>query len=76
MDLSLILAACVVSLVGPSAWRTGSVIAKRVGLVRPIHMLMFLGGYALLVASVVGLWVLIPQWALSGFLLASASPLW
>lgn len=73
MDLSLILAACVVSLVGLPHGALDPVIAKRVGLVRrPIHMLMFLGGYALLVASVVGLWVLIPQWALSGFLLASA----
>lgn len=73
MDLSLILAACLVSLVGLPHGALDPVIAKRVGLVRrPIHMVMFLCGYLLLVASVIGVWILVPQWALSGFLLASA----
>lgn len=73
MDLSLVLAACLVSLVGLPHGALDPVIAKRVGLIRrPTHVALFLVGYSLLVAAVIGLWMLFPEWALSIFLLISA----
>ena len=73
MDLSLVLAACFISLVGLPHGALDPVIARRVGLVRrPNQMLTFLIGYSLLVALVIGLWLLAPAACLSAFLLASA----
>jgi Brp/Blh family beta-carotene 15,15'-monooxygenase len=73
MDLSLILAACFISLVGLPHGALDPVIAHRVGLIRsPISAVSFTLSYLCIVALVVGLWLLVPTLALIGFLLISA----
>jgi Brp/Blh family beta-carotene 15,15'-monooxygenase len=73
MDLSLILAACLISLVGLPHGALDPVIAHRAGLIKsPVSALSFVVSYLLIVALVVGLWLIIPTLALIGFLFISA----
>ncbi len=73
MDLSLILAACLISLVGLPHGALDPVIAHRAGLIKsPVSALSFVISYLFIVALVVAIWFIIPTLTLIGFLLISA----
>jgi beta-carotene 15,15''-monooxygenase, Brp/Blh family len=73
MDLSLILAACLISLVGLPHGALDPVIAHRAGLIKsPASALSFVISYLFIVALVVAIWLVIPTLTLIGFLLISA----
>ena len=73
MDISLILAAGLIALVGLPHGAMDPVIAHRVGLIKnALSAVQFIVVYLLLVAFVVGVWLIAPTFALIGFLLISA----
>jgi len=73
MDMSLILAACLISLVGLPHGALDPVIAHRAGLIRsPLSAMQFVFSYLMVVALVVGFWLLTPTLALLVFLAISA----
>jgi len=72
VDLSLILASCLISLVGLPHGALDPVVAHRHDLIQDIRSsLLFFAAYAGLVSIVVGFWLLLPQIALLIFLFIS-----
>lgn len=72
MDISLLLAASLISLVGLPHGALDPVIAHRAGLIRsPLSAMRFVCSYLVITALVVGFWLLLPTVALLGFLIIS-----
>ena len=73
MDLSLVLAACLISLIGLPHGALDPVIAHRHGLIKgPGSALGFTGLYLAIVGSVISVWLWLPSTTLTIFLLISA----
>lgn len=73
MDLSLILAACLISLVGLPHGALDPVVASRCGLIRDFQSsLWFLAIYTATVGLVIGFWMALPSLALVLFLMISS----
>ena len=73
MDLSLVLAACLISLVGLPHGALDPLVATRYGLIRDLRSTAwFLAIYTSIVGLVIGFWLLLPIVALLLFLLISA----
>ena len=73
MDLSLLLAACFISLVGLPHGALDPVVAYRSGLISSFKSAsLFFSGYLIIVGSVVAIWLLMPSLSLTLFLLLSA----
>lgn len=73
MDLSLILASCLISLVGLPHGALDPVVASRCGLIRDLRSsLWFLATYIAIVCLVIGFWMALPSLALVLFLMISS----
>ena len=73
MDLSLILASCLISLVGLPHGALDPVVASRCGLIRDLRSsLWFLAIYVGIVCLVIGFWLALPSLALVLFLIISS----
>jgi len=73
MDLSLILASCLISLVGLPHGALDPVVASRCGLIRDFRScLWFLAAYSAFVCLVIGFWMVLPSLALVLFLMISS----
>ena len=73
MDLSLILASCLISLVGLPHGALDPVVASRCGLIRDLRSsLWFLAIYVGIVCLVIGFWLALPGLALVLFLIISS----
>ena len=73
MDLSLVLASCLISLVGLPHGALDPMVATRYGLIRDFpSSVWFLTIYSAIVGLVIGFWLLLPSLALVLFLLISS----